>query len=61
MNEHETSSGVNSFEDMNLSHSTTENNSVYNLSFSEDKEEEANIQIYTIITRFKLVSVFSIT
>lgn len=41
MNEHETSSGVIGFEDINFSQPTTENNSA-NECFSED-EEEANI------------------
>ena len=43
MNEHETFSGVTSFEEMNFSKSTTENNSANNLTFFEDEEEEANI------------------
>ena len=42
MNEHETFSGFISFEDINFSHSTAENNSANNLTFSEDEEEEAN-------------------
>ena len=42
MNEHETSSGVIGFEDINFSQPTTENNSA-NESFSEDEEEETNI------------------
>ena len=58
MNEHETFSGVISFEEINFCKSTTEN-----LTFFEDEEEEANIMIhkeYTIITGFKLQCVFSI-
>ena len=42
MNEHETFSGFISFEDINFSQSTAENNSANNLTFSEDEEEEAN-------------------
>ena len=41
MNIHETFSGVISFEEMNFSKSTTENNIANNL--TEGKEEEANI------------------
>ena len=43
MNEHETFSGVVSFEEINFSKSTTKNNSANSLTFSEDEEEEANI------------------
>ena len=43
INEHETSSGVVSFEDMNSFQSTTENNSANDLSFSKDEEDRVNI------------------
>ena len=43
MNEHKTFSGVISFEEMNFSKSTNENNSANNSSFSEDEEKEGNI------------------
>ena len=43
MNKHETFSGVISFEEINFSKSTTENNSTNNFTFSEDEEEEANM------------------
>ena len=44
MKEHETSFGVISLEDENFSQSiTADSNTANDLSFSEDKEEEANI------------------
>ena len=40
MNKYKTSSGVISFEDLNFSQSSTENDSANDSSFSEEKEEE---------------------
>ena len=43
INEHETSSEVISFGDMNFCQSTTEHNNANDSSFPEDEEEEANV------------------